>query len=216
MTKGEMTVQRIYVDNKAIKLTGIGYAPTGEFKFEDKTITPDKQLKELLKIASLCNDSDLEKDPSTDKWKVKGDPTEGALVVAAAKANIWKGELEKEQPRIAEVPFSSERKRMTTIHVSGENKTAYMKGAPEVVLKKCSKILLNGKVQKLSKEQQTKLLKVTEAMALQALRNLGFAYKELPKNMQEFNEDIEENFVFVGIMGMIDPPRTEVKTAIDL
>jgi len=214
MTKGEMTVQRIYTSNTAIKVTGIGYAPEGHFEEESKTITPTKQLNELLKIASLCNDSALEKDAQTKKWTVKGDPTEGALIVAAAKAGLSKQELDQQEPRIAEIPFSSERKRMTTIHSVNNKKFAYMKGAPEIVLEKCSQILIDGKVQKLTQEQRSDLQKVTEVMALQALRNLGFAYKELPQNMETFDETIEESFIFVGIMGMIDPPRDEVKEAI--
>ena len=214
MTKGEMTVQRIYVNDNALKVTGIGYNPEGEFQLDDKKIAPDEELKTLLKIASLCNDSNLERDTQTEKWVIKGDPTEGALIVAAAKADIWKQDLEQQEPRIAEIPFSSERKRMTTIHLAGNRKIAYMKGAPEIVLQKCSHILLDGKAQKLTEENHTNLLKVTEAMASQALRNLGFAYKELHERQTEFGEDIEESFVFAGIIGMIDPPRKEVKDAI--
>ncbi len=216
MTKGEMTVQRIYVNDQAFKLTGIGYAPQGEFLFEDKKVIPDEYLKTMLKVAVLCNDSNLEKDPKSGKWTVKGDPTEGALVVAAEKAGIRKEELDAQEPRIAEVPFSSERKRMTTIHTTSGKKVAYMKGAPEVVLERCSKIFLEGKVQPLTDEIRNKHHKVTEAMALQALRNLGFAYKELPNVSNEFDETIEKDFVFVGIMSMIDPPRLEVKDAISI
>jgi P-type Ca2+ transporter type 2C len=213
MTKGEMTVQRIYTNNTAIKVTGIGYAPEGHFEEENKIKNPDEQLKELLKIATLCNDSGLEYDEQTKKWTVKGDPTEGALIVTAAKADLSKQEFDKQEPRIAEIPFSSERKRMTTIHEVGNKKIAYMKGAPEIVLDKCNYILLNGKTQKLTQEQRVELKKVIEAMALQALRNLGFAYKEI-QNRTSFDESIEEDFIFVGIVGMIDPPRKEVKDAI--
>ncbi len=214
MTKGEMTVQRIYVNDQTIKVTGIGYAPQGEFQFGAKAVQPDENLRMLLNVATLCNDSNLEKDPKSGKWTVKGDPTEGALVVAAEKAKIAKTELEKQEPRIAEVPFSSERKRMTTIHAVECKKVAYMKGAPEIVLERCSQIFLEGKVQALTNELREKHFKVTEAMALQALRNLGFAYKELPENLGQFEEGMEEGFVFVGIIGMIDPPRPEVKDAI--
>ena len=215
MTKGEMTVQRLYVNDQTIKVTGIGYAPQGEFQLENKTVTPDVNLKMLLKTGVLCNDSNLEKDSKFGKWTVKGDPTEGSLVVAAQKAGIRKDELEKQEPRVAEIPFSSERKRMTTVHTSGDKKIAYMKGAPEIVLERCSKIFLDGKIQPLTKELCEKHYKITEVMALQALRNLGFAYKDLPPNVI-FEERMEEDFVFVGIMGMIDPPRTEVKDAIGL
>jgi len=218
MTKGEMTVQRIYVNNQAIKVSGVGYEPKGEFLFEDKKINPaDEELRTLLKIATLCNDAKLEKETETERWIVKGDPTEGALVVAAAKAGLWKEELEKEEPRIGEIPFSSETKRMTTVHIaSGKNKMAYMKGAPEIVLEKCTKLFVNGKVRKLTEEDRTKILEVNEAMAIQALRNLGFAFKELPESLTVFDEKLEKDLIFIGIMGMIDPPREEVKDAICL
>lgn len=216
MTKGEMTVQRIFVKDKPLKVSGIGYDPKGDFLFENKKIQPsDMELRTLLTTATLCNDSKLEKDTATERWMIKGDPTEGALVVAAAKAGIWKEELEKQQPRIAEIPFSSERKCMTTLHVS-PNKTriAYMKGAPEIVLGKCTKLLDESKVRKMSKEDRAGLLKVNEAMAKQALRNLGFAFKELPETVGHLEEEDEKDFVFAGIVGMIDPPREEVKDAI--
>ncbi len=213
MTKGEMTVRSIYVDEQNIKVTGIGYAPEGEFQVDNKKVTPSENLKELLRISALCNDSGLEQDTQTGKWVVKGDPTEGALVVAAQKAGISKDDIDEEERRVNEVPFSSERKRMTTIHTKADKKIAYMKGAPEMVIERCSKILLNGKIQPFTKESQTKHFQVTESLAKQALRNLAFAYKELPSDV-EFSEEMEEHFVFVGIMSMIDPPRPEVKDAI--
>jgi P-type Ca2+ transporter type 2C len=214
MTKGEMTVQRIYTNNTTIKVTGIGYTPEGIFELDNKPFTPDLQLKKVLEVATLCNDSDLEQDSKTQKWKVKGDPTEGALIVVAAKAGLSKQQLDLEQKRIAEIPFSSERKRMTTIHADGSKKIAYMKGAPEIVLEKCSSILLDGKIQDLTPNQRIELHKITEVMALQALRNLGFAYKDLEADNNNFSEKIEDAFIFVGIVGMIDPPRSEVKEAI--
>jgi Ca2+-transporting ATPase len=214
MTKGEMTVRSIYVNDQTVKVTGIGYAPEGEFQINDKKVEPDESLKELLKVSILCNDSGLEQDSETGKWSVKGDPTEGALVVAAQKAGITKDILDQQEPRIQEVPFSSERKRMTTIHTKEGKKVAYMKGAPEMVIERCSKIMLNGKIQPFTKENQAKHVQVTESLAKQALRNLGFAYKELPSGVEEFKEEMEVDFVFVGIMSMIDPPRPEVRDAI--
>jgi len=214
MTKGEMTVERIYVNGKAVKVTGVGYEPQGDFLYEDKKLDPakEKELQMLLKAAVLCNDSKLEK--TEGRWTVKGDPTEGALVVAAAKAGLWKEEVEKKEPRINEIPFSSERKRMTTVHESGEKKIAYMKGAPEIVLERCTKVYMNGKARRLTSEIRKQILAINEAMAVQALRNLGFAYKELPESKTSLSEEEEEGFVFLGIMGMIDPPREEVKDAI--
>ncbi|HJX02232.1 MAG TPA: cation-translocating P-type ATPase [Candidatus Bathyarchaeia archaeon] len=215
MTKGEMTVQRIYASGKAIKVSGVGYEPKGEFLFEDKKIDPSaEEIRILLTTATLCNDAKLEKETETDRWIIKGDPTEGALVVTAAKTELWKEELEKNEPRIAEIPFSSERKCMTTFHEASGKKKAYMKGAPEVVLGKCTKILANGKTRKITVEDRTEILKVIETMARQALRNLGFAFKELPADATDFDEKYEKDFTFVGIMGMIDPPREEVKDAI--
>ncbi len=216
LTKGEMTVQRIYFNDEAVKVTGVGYGPEGEFLIEDQKIDAKGEgLEQLLTAATLCNDAKLEKDTATQRWIIKGDPTEGALIVAAAKAGLWKQELEQQQPRVGEIPFSSETKRMTTLHViSGEKKIAYMKGAPEIVLEKCTKVLTNGRVSKLSENDRANILKVNEAMARQALRNLGFAFRELPGTTNACDEKIEKDFVFVGIMGMIDPPRDEVKDAI--
>jgi len=216
LTKGEMTVQRVYVDDQLIKVSGVGYEPAGEFLAENQKIdSKNEDLRMLLTTAMLCNDAKLEKDTATERWVIKGDPTEGALIVAAAKTGLWKEELEKEQPRIAEIPFSSETKRMTTVHVvSGKKKIAYMKGAPEIVLEKCTRVLAGGKVSKLTENGRSGILKINEAMARQALRNLGFAFRELPETVDTFDEKIEKDFVFVGIMGMIDPPREEVKEAI--
>ncbi|MEM1550356.1 MAG: cation-translocating P-type ATPase [Candidatus Bathyarchaeia archaeon] len=214
MTKGEMTVQRIYMGNQIVKVTGVGYTPKGDFLIGDEKINPleNGDLRLLLQIAALCNDARLVEE---EGWTIRGDPTEGALLVVAAKAGLWRENLEKEMPRVGEVPFSSERKRMTTVHLlpSGK-KIAYMKGAPEIVLEKCTMILVNGKKRRLSKEDKARILRVNEEMASQGLRNLGFAFKDLPESALPCDERIESNMVFVGIMGMIDPPREEVKEAI--
>ncbi|MEA2090620.1 MAG: cation-translocating P-type ATPase [Thermoproteota archaeon] len=218
MTKGEMTVRKIYVNGQTVKVIGVGYEPKGEFYNNgDKLgVADEKELNLLLRIGALCNDSKLEQ--KNGQWGIRGDPTEGAMVVAAAKAGLWKQELEKEKPRVGEVPFSSERKRMTTVHpMSNDLNVAYMKGAPEIVLERCTKIYKDGKVRNLTDEDRKKLLTVNECMAKEALRNLAVAYRELPKSLTSFTEAIpEKQFTFVGIMGMIDPPREEVKEALKL
>jgi Ca2+-transporting ATPase len=216
MTKGEMTVQRIYANDDLIKVTGVGYEPEGEFLIENqKTDLKNEGLRRLLTTASLCNDARLERDTETERWIIKGDPTEGALIVAAAKAGLWKEELEQQQPRVGEIPFSSETKRMTTLHVvTGTKQIAYMKGAPEIVLDKCTKIFVDGKTRKITSDDKKRILEVNEATARQALRNLGFAFREPTETIEACDEKIEKDFVFVGIMGMIDPPREEVKEAI--
>ena len=218
MTKGEMTIQRICLGDQVIKVTGVGYEPEGQFVVEDRKLDQrNEQLCKLLTAGLLCNDARLEKDTATERWVVKGDPTEGALIVAAAKADLWKEDLEKETPRIAEIPFSSETKRMTTVHICSDGKkVAYMKGAPEIVLDKCAKIVLNGKTARMTEGDRAQMLKMNEVMAKQALRNLGLAFRELPETVNTFDEKIEKDFVFLGIAGMIDPPREEVKQAIDI
>lgn len=215
MTKGEMTVQRIFASNQSIKVSGIGYEPKGDFLIEGRRADHNSvPLNPLLTAATLCNDAELAKDTVTEKWIIKGDPTEGALIVVAAKAGLWKEQLEKQSPRVWELPFSSETKRMTTVHTVSGKKIAYMKGAPEIVLDKCTRALTNCKAIKLTDKDRSEILKVNEAMAKQALRNLGFAYRELPENVNTFDESIERDFVFLGIAGMIDPPRDEVRDAI--
>lgn len=217
MTKGEMTVQKIYVDDQFIRVTGVGYTPNGDFLIGNEKINPleNSDLRLLLQIAALCNDAKLVEEKGG--WSIKGDPTEGALLVAAAKAGLYKESLEKEMPRVGEVPFSSERKMMTTVHLlPGGKKIAYAKGAPEIILEKSTMILVNGRKRKLSKEIKEKILRANEEMASQGLRNLGFAFRELPESVSVFDEKIESNMVFVGIMGMIDPPREEVKEAIKI
>jgi Ca2+-transporting ATPase len=212
LTKGEMTVRKIYVNGEMIDVTGSGYEPKGEFLREGKRIDPkeDKSLSLLLRTGTLCTNA------AYDGKTVIGDTTEGALIVAAAKAGMTKEELEKTYPRVHEVPFTSERKRMTTVHKTPEGKLfAYVKGAPEIVLERCSHILKNNEAKKLSARERKIILEMNEKMASEALRVLGVAYKELSDNAAEKfdDESLEMNLVFVGLMGMIDPPREEAKEA---
>jgi len=210
LTKGEMTVRRVYADNKIFEVTGVGYEPKGEFIYRGEKVNVEENivLASLLKIGALCNNALLIKEK--DKWEVVGDPTEAALIVAAEKAGLKYKELEKEYPRIGEIPFTSERKRMTTIHLTPEKeKVAFMKGAPEVVLERCSHIVEDGKIKKLTSKKRREILKINEEMAREALRILGMAYKILPEEAEKFTEEIERDMIFVGLEGMIDPPREE-------
>ena len=177
------------------------------------TIGQDSALQTLLKVGTLCNDTSI---TSTDGiWKIKGDPTEGALVVAAAKAGLWQKDLNSQYPRISEIPFSSETKRMTTIHQTPQGKFAYSKGAPEIILGSCSHICRNGQERELTDRDRDNILSIAHGMASDALRVLGMAYKRLPATA-DISEAIEQDMVFVGLAGMIDPPREEVKEAIRL
>ncbi|MDP3297479.1 MAG: cation-translocating P-type ATPase [Thermodesulfovibrionia bacterium] len=209
LTKGEMTVRKIFATGRMIEVTGAGYAPVGEFKgSEAVNINSDKPLTMLLRGGILCNDSDLHE--MEGKWFIKGDPTEGALVVAAAKAGMHIHETRLENPRIEEIPFSSERKRMTTIHQMQDGKRmAFMKGAPEIVLERCSHILDDGGARKLTEDERACILRANEGMAQGALRVLGVAYRELPDGVAYSEETIESDMAFLGLTGMMDPPREE-------
>ncbi len=207
LTKGEMTVRKIFTGGRSIEVTGVGYAPEGEFKGSINT-TDFQSFQLLLKGGLLCNDAVLEK--KDGKWFIKGDPTEGALVVVAAKAGLHQAETRLENPRIEEIPFSSERKRMTTIHQMKEDKRiAFMKGAPEIVLERCSRISDGDETRALTEEERAKILKVNEEMAQGALRVLGVAYREIPEMTVCTEEAIENDMVFLGLVGMMDPPREE-------
>ena len=220
MTKGEMTVRRIYHSGRMIEVTGVGYEPRGKFYLlgsrEEIRPLEDRGLELMLRAAALCNDASLV--CSGGRYAIRGDTTEGALLVVAAKAGLSLEELREAYPRIGEVPFTSERKRMSTVHLTPDGKVhVYMKGAPEVVLRFCDFIWDGNGPREIRDEDRATILKVDEEMAGQALRNLAIAFKELDSLPEECDERLEEGgFVFLGIMGMIDPPREEVKHAIEL
>jgi Ca2+-transporting ATPase len=212
LTRGEMTVRRLYSDGRFVEITGVGYEPKGEFSLNGKPVNPveDIEVLTLLRIGALCNNSRLEQNDK-NSWTVGGDPTEGALVVAAVKAGLSQRALEEQYPRVGEVPFTSERKRMSTVHLTlGKEKVAYMKGAPETVLERCSHVLEKGEERELTPAKRKEVLEANERMASAALRVLAMAYKTLPAELNDFNEKtVEEGLVFVGLEGMIDPPREE-------
>ncbi|OGP55436.1 MAG: ATPase [Deltaproteobacteria bacterium RBG_13_52_11] len=215
LTKGEMTVRTIFTGGRTIEVTGVGYEPKGEFKGSEINIKKSTSLQLLLKGGLLCNDSQLEEKEGT--WIIKGDPTEGALVVAAVKAGLHETEMRLENPRIEEIPFSSERKRMTTIHhMADGKKMAFMKGAPEVVLQRCSHIVDDTGMMELNETGRGQILKVNEEMAHGALRVLGFAYRDCPDAIECTEERLEHDMVFLGLVGMMDPPRKEAIEAINV
>ncbi|MBI4143603.1 calcium-translocating P-type ATPase, SERCA-type [Candidatus Woesearchaeota archaeon] len=203
LTANEMTVKKLFVSGKIIDVTGVGYETKGQFLYKNKLADID-EIGLILKIGTLNNNAEL-KDSN-----VIGDPTEGCLIVSAAKAGMAKEELEMEYKRIDEIEFTSERKMMTTIHSRHGEKIAFVKGAPEVVLKLCSYIYMSGKTIKLTDEMKNEILEINKEFADDALRVLGFAYKTIVAE-----KDPEKNLIFVGLQGMIDPPREEVKVAIE-
>ena len=196
-------------------MTGEGYKPEGIFEIDDLQIQPceNPDLRLLLTIGTLCNDARLE-ESGADKdktWRIIGDPTEGALVVVAEKAGISSKELSDKKPRVQEIPFDSERKRMTTFHPEDNSYVAYIKGAPDVMLNLSDKIIKDGKILDLTEEDRKNILEANHNMASQALRVLAFACKKINTIPKEPKPEDIENMTFVGLVGMIDPARPEAK-----
>ena len=207
LTRGEMTVREIYYDTKTYQISGSGYEKVGTFTQNGEKIDP-KILTQLLRTGLECNNAQVTND------KVMGDPTEAALIISAQKAN-----LTQKSKEIFEIPFTSERKMMATVVEDGKNYLVFAKGAPEFLLKKCTNFVKSGKEQALAKKDYNQILSTTLEMSHRALRTLGFAYRELAKSeFEKFKKDpdkIESNLIFLGLQGMIDPPRPEVKDLIE-
>jgi len=208
LTQNEMMVSEIYVDESVYRVTGSGYSPQGDFLTEGEKVTENESLQLLLTIGALCNDASIQGE------QMIGDPTEAALIVSAEKAGLKKEELEDAQPRVRDIPFNSERKRMTTLHEMDGEYAVYMKGAPDVILDLCSHRLEKGTPVPLDEETKASILSIYTEMASKALRVLGMAYthiQEIPEPM----ESVEQDLIFVGVQGMRDDPRPEVKEAIE-
>jgi Ca2+-transporting ATPase len=200
LTKGEMTVRELYAAEKRYEVSGAGYETEGEITIDGKQSTLNRDVQELLKIGLACNNAVLE-----SKGRVLGDPTEAALMVSAQK-----GSIVFKAKRIDEIPFSAQRKMMSVLVEEQGKLTLYSKGAPEIILTHCRQILRDGKVVQMSESHRRAILDQTESMSQSALRTLAFAYRSVesrPKN----HHGLEDDLVFVGLQGMIDPPRDEVK-----
>jgi P-type Ca2+ transporter type 2C len=238
LTQNEMTATRMWVDGATIDITGGGYNPIGEFLKDGRCVEPTEYPAALtaLWVAALNNDAELEMSGAVDgrqTFRMVGDPTEGALVVAAAKAGARRSDLNRDYPRIQEVPFDSSRKRMVTIHsIEHPHSTdispiyderphqgyaVLVKGAPDMVLDLCSHYQrLDDRVELLSEAQRMRILNGNELMTQDALRVLGMAYK-VSRDVPDVNdvEGLEKDLVFAGMIGMIDPPRPEVPPALE-
>ena len=218
ITKNEMTVRKIWIPYQIIDVTGAGYKPEGQFLLNGKEISHKDimGLRFLLRSATFANNAKiLEPKQPDDEWKISGDPTEAALLVAARKNEFdWEKRIES-QHRIVELTFDSKRKMMSSIHQKYSGKIVYTKGAPEKIIKISTGILVNGKVLPFNEEDKQKIKRVYDELAASGLRILGMAYRELPPNFEDYRpKKVETNMVFVGIMGMKDPPRPEVKHAV--
>jgi Ca2+-transporting ATPase len=217
LTMNEMTVRRVLVDGTFLRVTGEGYATRGDFirEGDGALILPREApgLSALLEIGVLCNNSGLTVDGETGKVGILGDPTEGALLVLAGKAGFGRENLVAAHPFIREIPFDSARKMMTVVRVSGGRRRAYVKGAPEVLLARCTRIFRDNAERDLDSPVREDLLSATGEMASGSLRVLGFAYRDLPTG-EIPDGRLEQDLVFTGLAGMMDPPRPEAKPAI--
>ncbi|MDH4190886.1 MAG: cation-translocating P-type ATPase [Betaproteobacteria bacterium] len=211
LTKGEMTVRRVFAAGRGIAVSGAGYAPVGGF---EPPLAADNEAQRLLLAgALLCNDAVLEQEDG--RWLVKGDPTEGALVVLAAKAGLSQSETRLGARRIAELPFSSERKRMATVHRMPDGRhLAFVKGAPEIVLERCALAQQEQRATLLEDEMRARILAAGEGMAKDALRVLAIAYREVSAAEAGEEDLLERELTFLGLIGMMDPPREEAKEAV--
>ena len=221
LTKNEMTVRAVVTASGRVNLEGTGYAPEGEVRVEGDAPLGGAlrvELQRALTVADRANNAVLQE--RGGRWTVQGDPTEGALVVAARKAGLADEMLDARFERVGEVPFSSERKLMTTVHTDAERQErllVFTKGAPDVLVTRCSQELVGEGKRLLSGKRRAEILKVNEELAGQALRTLGVAARELPVDAldhEEVDEGLEQELIFLGLIGMIDPPREEAKQAV--
>lgn len=219
LTQNEMTVVKAFVDDKILDVEGGGYDPFGDVKLDGKKININSlpNLRNLVSIGSLANDAQLSN--TTGSYKIIGDPTEGAIITFAGKLGQSAEQLNMVYPRVQELPFDSSRKMMSTFHSSYINGkiVSFTKGAPDIVISKCTKIALNGKIVDFTKDLKANVLAVNTKFARSALRVLSMAYKvwnEVPDHPTF--EKVENDMIFVGLVGMIDPARPEVKESIKL
>jgi Ca2+-transporting ATPase len=230
LTQNKMTVTHVWLGGEVLEVTGDGYEPAGQIVSNGALVDlrQNQTLRRLLQIGVLCNNAVLHeeipeqkrkgsKGPVKPIYSIKGDPTEGALVVLGAKAGITRQSLEGLYERKGELPFDSDRKRMSVLMQHQGGRLLFTKGAPDVVLEKCAYVLWDGKVIPFTPTLKQKVIAANEGMARSALRVLGLAYKELKSTDREDTpHTLEQQLVFVGLAGMIDPPRKEVRDAIQV
>jgi Ca2+-transporting ATPase len=209
LTRDEMTVRRLFVGGQMLQVSGRGYEPQGKFSLNGTEVEPSEPISVLLRAAALSSDARLERNDTGDKWEIKGDPTEGALVVMAAKAGFDKTELDAQFSRVSEIPFSSETKRMITLHETPDGVTAYAKGAPEVIVQSCKFELTADGKKPMDEARRTEVLEVAREMAAKALRVLAVAGKP-----DASPETADKDMTLLGLVGMIDPPRREARNAV--
>jgi len=237
LTQNQMTATQVWVDGQLIDITGGGYKPAGQFQIDQRTIDLNDfpGASTALWVAALNNNADLDLgDAEQGAYRVAGDPTEGALIVAAAKANAWSKDLSQSYPRVQEIPFDSTRKRMLTLHRISEPDpedispfydhdlqewfVLTVKGAPDIILDLCTQMeRINDTTSTLTDEDRARIIEANDKMTHQALRVLAMAYRVVQRVPEDLNlQDLEQELVFAGLIGMIDPPREEVAKALNV
>jgi magnesium-transporting ATPase (P-type) len=217
ITKGEMTVKKLWVKDRTVEVSGIGYNPIGDFTLNGKALKEEKTVavEKLLEIAALCNGAKIE--PPSGKnaaWGVIGDPTDGALIVAALKYGMSIQDVLAKKPIIDVIPFDFARKRMTTVHRLNGDFHVYTKGAPRNILSVCNRILVGDKVEALTGENLLSAEAKIHEFADEGLRVIAVAYKRLTRNEYSKGVEVEKDMIFVGLAAMHDPPRLEVREAV--
>jgi len=209
LTKAEMTLQSVWESGRTHAVSGVGYAPEGQVKEADTA-------REVLRVGALCADAKLLAPDAHGGWRILGDTTEGSIVVAAAKAGIDVNAETDKAPRVAEFPFDSDRKLMSTVHrLAGDQKehVAYVKGSPQELLARCTRVLWDGQEVGLTDARRTEIAAANDAMAGQALRVLAIGRRTVG-SAQPAQDEVERDLVFLGLVGMLDPPRPEVSDAV--
>ena len=212
LTKNEMTVQAVFTGGHLFKVTGVGYEPKGEFLLNDRPIDPGvyPDLGKTLLCGVLCNGAQLVK--TDNGYRIHGDPTEAAILTCAGKRNLWKNELEEMYAFVQEIPFDSERKKMTIVRKDKNGLAAFVKGAPDVLLNDCTQVHQKGAVRLLTAQDREKILSVNDELACGGMRVLAVGYRILDRIPDKYEAAlIENNLTFVGLLAMTDPPREEVK-----
>jgi Ca2+-transporting ATPase len=215
LTQNVMSVELIYFDGRLLNITGNGYKPEGDFYERDRKLDPsdDPGLLQLFRSAALCTNARLQQQEGG--WVVLGDPTEGALLAVAAKAGVWKDRLEQDYPRIGEIPFDSTRKLMTTLHHDPQGDAwAFVKGGIEEVLHRSVSVTEREGVKPLTRYRHDEILRVNRELAGDGVRVLACAMRRLGPEPPEDLKDVERDLIFLGLFGMMDPPRPEVKAAV--
>ncbi len=210
ITKGEMSAKKVFANNQLFDISGAGYELSGEFSLDGTLFKPELNptLSVILKAAVICNDAKIEINEKGDEYVAKGSRTESALLVMAAKANLFKESFKSD--KIAEVPFSSQRKLMSVLSKEPAGNYVYVKGAPEILISNCRYIYLDGNITELKSEYLSKMTAANHELTTASFRTLAFAFKKV-----EEGEDLSEHdLVLLGFVGLVDPPREEVPEAL--